>query len=131
MSSFERLRRLFKSYTPRIGRGDRAPYTHADARNMINEMAMDIPPKVLQGLLANAEAMEDFVSGLYRAERSLGKSLSTISGEIDPAYSPKALLEENLLRFVIHYRNREHELARFKLNYSKPPAPPTEGEATL
>jgi hypothetical protein len=86
---------------------------------MINELGMQIPPKVLKALVNSDVALEEFINGIYLAEDEIKKKLVTESSIIDPAYDPKVYLEDGVIGFTVTYKKEEIIFAEFKLNYRK------------
>ena len=120
MSELNRLKRLVKSVLPDFSmkRRDISDYYHPeDARVMINEMALSIPPKVLKALLGSTVALDEFVTGIYLAEDDIGERLINERKEIDPMYSPQAHIEDNRIAFTITHKGEEIIFAEYKLNY--------------
>lgn len=120
MSEIPRLKRLVKSILPDFSfkRRDVSDYYQPeDARNMINELALQIPPKVLKGLLNSAVALDEFITGIYLAEDDIGQKIVTARGEIDTVYEPQVHLSDNRIAFTITYRMEEIIFAEYKLNY--------------
>ena len=120
MSDLNRLKRLVKSVLPdfRFKRRDISDYYHPeDARVMINELALSIPPKVLKALLNSTVALDEFITGVYLAEDDIGERIINERKEIDPIYKPQAHLEDNRIAFTITHRGEEIIFAEFKLNY--------------
>ena len=121
MSEFKRFSRLIKSYIPDFSRrrdiGDY--YQKEEARAIINEMAMDIPPKVLSAILGSEKILEEFISGIYQVEDKIRKKIVTEHSVIDPKYDPKAIIEEGRLVFTVKLKGEETLFAEFRLNYKK------------
>lgn len=92
-------------------------YEAEDARMMINELGMQIPPKVLKALLNSDVAMEEFINGVYLVEDEIRKSIVTDRSIIDPTFEPKVYLEDGRIGFTITHRGEEIIFAEFKLNY--------------
>lgn len=120
MSNLHRLKRLAKSVLPdfTFKRRDISDYYHPeDARVMINELALSIPPKVLKALLNSSVALDEFITGIYLAEDDIGERLINERKEIDAVYSPQAHLEDNRIAFTITHKAEEIIFAEYKLNY--------------
>ena len=116
MSELNRLKRLVKSLLPK--RRDIEDYYHPeDARVMINEMAMSIPPKVLDALLRSEVALDEFITGVYLAEDDIGERIINERHEIDSMYHPQVHIEDNRIAFTITHRGEEIIFAEYKLNY--------------
>ena len=90
-----------------------------NARAMINEMAFDIPPKVLKGLLNSDRALDEFINGVYLVEDDIGRRIVTPESTINTQFNPKAHLQDGMILFTITYREEEIVFAEFKLNYKK------------
>jgi hypothetical protein len=120
MSDLHRLKRLVKTVLPDFSfkRRDISDYYHPeDARVMINEMALSIPPKVLEALLNSTVALDEFITGVYLAEDDIGERIVNERKEIDPIYEPQAHVENNRIAFTIKHGREEIIFAEFKLNY--------------
>jgi len=120
MSEYQRLKRVVRSLMPEFStrRRDVSQYYAAeDARMMINELGMQIPPKVLKALSNSEVALEDFINGVYLVEDEIGRKIVTDRSIIDSQYKPKVYLEDNLIGFTIFHRGEEIIFAEFKLNY--------------
>jgi hypothetical protein len=122
MSDYRRFRRLAKSIMPDFSRSRRdigQYYDNDDARMMINELAMEIPPKVLKALLRSDKAMDDFINGVYLAEDDIGKRIVTDRAIISSQYAPQVHIEDGVLMFTVRHKGEEIIFAEYKLNYKK------------
>ncbi len=122
MSEYNRLKRVVRSLMPDFTtrRKDIKQYYDVDdARMMINELGMQIPPKILKGLLNSDAALDEFVNGVYLVEDEIKRKIVTNRSIIDPQYQPQVHLEENLIGFTITHKREEIIFAEFKLNYKK------------
>ncbi|MFK7970887.1 MAG: hypothetical protein AB8F95_10995 [Bacteroidia bacterium] len=120
MAELNRLKRLVKSVLPDFSfkRRDISDYYHPeDARVMINELALSIPPKVLKALLNSSVALDEFLTGIYLAEDDINERIINERKEIDPIYNPQAHIENNRIAFTITHNSEEIIFAEYKLNY--------------
>lgn len=120
MSEYNRLKRVVRSLIPDFSakRKDIDQYYEAeDARMMINELGMQIPPKVLKALVNSDVALEEFINGVYLVEDEIRRQIITDRSIIDPIYEPKVYLEDGLIGFTVSHKGEEIIFAEFRLNY--------------
>lgn len=125
MSDFARLQRLAKSLVPRFGRDRTRHYDHDDARNIINDLGLQIPPRVLAFLIGSDTILEDFVNSLYELEAHLRKSVVTEYATLDSAFMPQVYVEPHQVGFSITHKGKEIVFAEYEL----PPRVTLTGEA--
>jgi hypothetical protein len=115
MSEFKRLERLVKALIPRLPRAENRQYQLADARHMINDLGMHIPPEVLAYLLAQDAILDDFLMSIYALEKELRRKVVTEFATIDEALEPKVYVEEALIGFSVTHKARELVFAEYQL----------------
>lgn len=105
MSDFSRLNRLMKSLIPNFGKKRERYYSFDEARMMIADLGMAIPPEMLQKLLETEALLDEFLNSLYQLEDEIGKgSIVTDFSVIDAAYQPTVHVEENKIAFSVTYK---------------------------
>ncbi|MCB0840813.1 MAG: hypothetical protein KDD99_29295 [Bacteroidetes bacterium] len=115
MSEFKRFQRLAKSIIPRFKRGDDEYYSREDARNMINDLGMQMEPEVLAKLIENEEVLEDFTNSIYQLEKKVRKKVVTDFATIDLEFEPKVYVEDGVVGFTIVHRGDEIVFAEYKI----------------
>ncbi|RMG56200.1 MAG: hypothetical protein D6722_26840 [Bacteroidetes bacterium] len=125
MSDFARLQRLAKSLIPNFGRDRSRHYDHDDARNIINDLGLQIPPPVLAFLVTSDTILEDFVTSLYELEAHLRKPVVTESATLDSAFMPQVYVEPHQVAFSVTHKGKEVIFAEYDL----PPQVSLRGEA--
>ena len=116
MSEFQRLERLVRSLIPRIPRDPARQYSLTDARNMINELGMQIPPEVMAYLLARDAILDDFINSLYDLEARLNRKVVDQHGVIDPSLQPQARVEAGQVAFTIVHRGQEKVFTEYSFD---------------
>lgn len=120
MSEYNRLKRVVRSMIPEFSSRRKdidQYYDTGDARMMINELGMQIPPKVLKALGNSDVALEEFINGIYLVEDEINKTIVTDRSILDPTYEPKVYLEDGRIGFTVSHKGEEIIFAEFKLNY--------------
>jgi hypothetical protein len=116
MSEFKRLERLVKSLIPRIPRAENRQYQLSDARHMINDLGLQMPPEVMAYLLSRDAILDDFIMSIYALERELGRKVVTDFGVIDEALDPKVYVEDGEVGFSVTRKGRELIFAEYSLD---------------
>ncbi|GAB4416943.1 MAG: hypothetical protein OHK0039_26720 [Bacteroidia bacterium] len=111
---FKRLQRMARSLVPRFPRNRDRYYSHADARNIINDLGMSIPPAVLADLVGDDEVLDDFINSLYELEQTLGKQVVTPYATLDEAWTPRVYVADGLVAFTITRKGKEMIFAEYK-----------------
>ena len=122
MSEYKRLRRVLKSLMPDFGGRRRDVddyYDQKDAINIVNELAMEIPPKVFKGLINSERALDDIITGIYLVEDEIGEPIVNDHKIIDLQFEPKVYIEEGVMGFTVSTGKEEIVFAEFRLNYKK------------
>lgn len=102
MSELSRLQRLARAIVPNFGKKRERYYNFDDAKMMINELALDIPPDMLAKLLDNDTLLDDFLMGLYQIEDHIGKRDVVLENHtLNPAYQPRVYVEGNQIAFSL------------------------------
>lgn len=125
MSDFTRLQRLAKSLIPRFSRERTRHYNHDDARNIINDLGLQIPPRVLSFLISSDTLLEDFINSLYALEDHLRKPVVTEYATLDSSFMPQVYVEPHEVGFSITHKGKEIVFAEYPL----PPRVSLTGEA--
>ena len=115
MSEFKRFKRLAKSLIPRFPRGDEKYYTREDARNMINDLGLQISPEALEALVNSETVLEDFTNSIYELERKIRKKVVTDFATIDLEFEPHVYEEDGRVGFTILHRGDEILFADYKV----------------
>jgi len=105
MSEFSRLNRLVKALVPNFSKKRERYYSFDEARMMIADLAMPIPPEMLQKLLDTDALLDEFINSLYQVEDEIGKgSIVTEFSTIMADYQPSVHIEENKIAFTVTYK---------------------------
>lgn len=113
MSDLQRLERIAKSLIPRIPRGANRQYKLEDARNMINDLGMQLSPEALAFLIDNDVFLDDFLMGVYHLEGLTGQKVTTDFATIDDKFSPKAYEQDGKIVFTAMWKDKERVFAEF------------------
>ena len=116
MSEFKRLERIVKSLIPRIPRAEDRQYQLSDARHMINDLGLQMPPEVMAYLLERDTILDDFIMSIYALERELRRKVITDFDTIDEALDPKVYVEGNEVGFSVTHQGRELVFAEYRLD---------------
>jgi hypothetical protein len=114
MSEFKRLERLVRSLIPRFPRDPKRQYALADARHMINELGLQMPPEVLSFLVSDDAILDDFIHSIYDLEARLGRKVIDAHGAIDAALDPQVYVEGGEVGFSITHRGKEMVFAEYR-----------------
>lgn len=115
MSELKRLERIVRSLIPRIPRDPDRQYSLADARNMINELGLQMPPEVMAYLLERDAILDDFISSIYDLEARLNRKVVQPQGTLDEQLQPRVRVEEGKVAFTIEHRGQEKVFAEYDL----------------
>lgn len=115
MADFYRLKRIAKALAPKFPRSRSYEYTLSDARMMITDLGMEIPPKVLDQLVSNDLVLDDFLTSVYELEREIRKKAVTEFATIKPELEPKVYLEDGMIGFTIVHKDEELVYAEYKI----------------
>ncbi|RMG23767.1 MAG: hypothetical protein D6730_13835 [Bacteroidetes bacterium] len=113
MSELKRFQRLAKSLIPRFPRGRERHYTLEDARMMINELGMQMPPEALAYLLDSDERLDDFLNAIYNLEEKFRRKVVTPQATIDEALDPKVYVEAGTIAFTVKGKRGEVIFAEY------------------
>lgn len=113
MSDFKRLERLVKALIPRLPRAEDRQYQLSDARHMINDLGLQMPPEVLAYLIERDAILDDFLMSVYGLERELRRKVVTDFGVIDEALDPKVYIEDGTVGFSVTHKGRELVFAEY------------------
>ncbi|MEM6261286.1 MAG: hypothetical protein AAGI38_02180 [Bacteroidota bacterium] len=117
MSEYYRFKRLIRSMMPDFSRRKASNwYSSADVRMVINDLAFDIPPKVLKAMTTNDRLLDDFTNKLYLLEEELERKVVTDFAVLDPNLEPKVFVEGNRLGFTVMYRGKRLMFAEYTIN---------------
>ena len=115
MSEFKRVERIIRSLVPRFPRNRDRHYSLTDARNILNELGLQMSPEALAYMLAEDTRMDDFINAIYDLESRLGKKTVNESGNLDEELEPKVYEEEGDLGFSVTHRGKEYVFAEYRL----------------
>lgn len=115
MSELDRFKRLAKSLIPRFPRGDQRQYSLEDARMMINDLGLNIPPEVLDHLVNTDTILDDFINSIYNLENKLRKRIITDFATIDAKWNPNVYVENGKVAFTISTKKEELIFAEYDL----------------
>lgn len=102
MSELSRLKRIAQSLIPNFRKQRDRYYNFEDAKMMITELGIDIPPAIFAKLTEDDQILDDFINKIYQAEDTLGiKNLVTEESILNPTYQPKVYVEDNKVAFTI------------------------------
>jgi hypothetical protein len=105
MSEFSRLNRLVKALVPNFSKSRERYYSFDEARMMIADLGMAIPPEMLAKLLDTDALLDEFINSLYQLEDEIGKgSIVTESSTIMADYQPSVHVEDNKIAFSVTYK---------------------------
>lgn len=113
---FLRLKRVVKSIIPRFPKGRERQYNLGDARNMINELGMQMSPATLEALVSNDMILDDFLSSVYHLEYEIRRKVVTSFATIDADYNPRVYEEDNVVGFSVTHRGEELVFAEYDLS---------------
>lgn len=114
MSEFKRLERIVRSLIPRFPSNAKRNYSLADARHMINELGIQMPPNVLEYLVSDDAILDDFLSGIYDLETRLKRKVTDEYQSIDQGLDPKVYIEDGEVGFSITHKARELVFAEYR-----------------
>jgi hypothetical protein len=117
LDEYKRLKRMFKSLIPRFPRDEDRQYTLSDARNMINDLGIQMSPEALERLVSSDLILDDFINNIYFLEEDIGRKVITEFATIDMKYNPRVYEDqaENLIGFSVTYRGEEIVFAEYPL----------------
>ncbi|MEM7658620.1 MAG: hypothetical protein AAF399_21020 [Bacteroidota bacterium] len=122
MSEFKRLKRAAKSYLPRFDWRKEDPYTHEDARHMINDLGMQMSAEVLDLLVEKDDVLDDFLQGIASLEGEIKGPVLTEFGFIDAELEPSVLVEGQRVSFFIRHKKEALIFAEYTLEELPPAA---------
>ncbi|NOK86067.1 MAG: hypothetical protein GFH27_549397n15 [Chloroflexi bacterium AL-W] len=113
MSELSRLERIAKSLIPRIPRGQNRQYQLEDARNIINDLGLQLSPAALAYLVSNSSRLDGFLMDIYHVEQAIGKKVVTEFATIDEQYQPKVYEEEGKIAFSLTWKGKERVFSEY------------------
>jgi len=128
MSDFKRLQRIAKSMIPRLSFRSQAEHSMEDARDMINDLGIQIPPKALALLLSKDEILDDFAEGVVALKREIKRDVLDEFGLIDAELEPQVLVDGQTVAFFVMHKKESLIFAEYTLP-ELPPAPSPEKSA--
>lgn len=122
MSDFLRLKRLAKSLLLNLGKKRAQYYNFEDAKMMINDLGLSIPPDLLAKLVDSNVILDDFLTCIYQLEDAIGKNdVITEDMTIHPKYEPKVYVEGQRIAFTAKYGFLQKEETVFaEYNFGDP-----------
>jgi hypothetical protein len=124
MSDFKRLQRIAKSMIPRFSFKPQSEYSMEDAHDMINDLGIQIPPKVLKLLLSKDEILDDFVEGVVALRREIKRDVLDEFGLIDAELEPQVLIDGQTVTFCIQHKKEFLIFAEYTLPELPPASTP-------
>lgn len=118
MSDYKRLERMIRSLIPRFPRAEDRQYSLKDARNMINELGLQMPADVLDFLVSRDTILDDFINSIHDLEAKLRRKVVNDHGEIDEELEPKVYVEEDEVGFSVTHKGKEIVFAEYPLKSS-------------
>lgn len=115
MSELDRIKRLAKSLIPRFPQKGERNYHLDDARMMINDLGMALPPEVLAYLVDSDEVLDDFLNAVYHLEDKYRRRVVTEQATLDPKLEPKVYFEEDTVAFAAKPKREELIFAEYEL----------------
>jgi len=115
MSEYKRLKRVLKSLIPSFPRDEDRQYSLADARNMINDVGLQMSAEVLDKLVSKDKILDDFLSNIYYLESDIGRKVVTDYATIDMKYNPRVYVEGDLVGFSVTHKGEEIVFAEYEL----------------
>ena len=115
MSEYKRFKRIIKSVIPRFPQGGERNYSHDDAKMIINDLGLAIPPKVLAKMLESNTLLEDFINHLYHLEADIRKRVVNEFSVIDPKFEPKVHNEDGMLGFTVRHKGEEIVFVEYRI----------------
>lgn len=116
MSDYNRLKRVLKSLIPRFPRDEDRQYSLEDARNMINDVGLQMSAEILRKLVEDDKILDDFLSNIYFLESDIGRKVVSSYATIDMKYNPRVYVEDDLVGFSITYKGEEIVFAEYELD---------------
>lgn len=116
MSEYKRLKRVLKSLIPRFPKDEDRQYSLADARNMINDVGLQMSSEVLEKIVSKDKLLDDFLDDIYYLESDIGRKVVTDYATIDMKYNPRVYVEGDLVGFSITHKGEEIVFAEYELN---------------
>lgn len=113
---YKRLRRMLKSLIPRFPRDEDRQYSLSDARNMINDLGLQMSATTLEKLVSNDSILDDFLTNIYFLEEDIGRKVITEYATIDMKYEPRVYEEPDLVGFSVFHKGQEIVFAEYDLN---------------
>lgn len=104
MSELSRLKRIAQALIPNFRKQRDRYYTFEDAKMIISELGIAIPPDLFAKIVDDDRILDDFLNKIYQLEDEIGKK-DVIMEEsvINPIYAPKVYVEENKVTFTVRY----------------------------
>lgn len=104
MSELSRLKRIAQALIPNLGKQRDRYYNFEDAKMIISELGISIPPDLFAKITEDDRILDDFLNKIYQLEDEIGKKdVITTESIINPIYSPKVYVEENKIAFTVSY----------------------------
>lgn len=104
MSELDRLKRITKSLVPNFTRNRKRYYNFEDAKMMITDLALGIPPDYFAILTEREALLDDFLNNVYQLEDAMGKQdVVTEFSTLNPEYQPKVYIKNGKVIFTVTY----------------------------